>query len=918
MNQVTRSTAIRNFLKAKTHAYLADLYYPGMEVQVLVAPDNGRKIEGEYKGRAWSAWTDNVQTWKSFRMPLNANATPESNDSVMSYDLVAHAEGIGMTGWDWTNKVSRWLGFDFDAVTGHKERHAGRLVDAELQAVEKAAQEIPWVTVLKSTSGKGLHLYVFLTPYPTENHTEHAALARAILGQMSAITGFDFRGKVDVCGGNMWVWHRKMEGTDGLTLIKQGEELTEVPVNWRDHLAVVTGKRRRTLPSFVEKNAEVQDDAERMFEELTGQQTQVKLDNEHHKLIDWLRDNGAVWSWNTDQHMLITHTIWLKEAHDALGLKGPFQTLSTGTERGVDQNVFLYPLRRGAWSCRRYTPGVAEAPTWRQDGAGWTQCYYNREPDLSTSAFSHGAVEDPAGGFMFNHAEDAKKAAFALGADIKVANYALARRTKLKPSKDGRLVVEIAHESTDNPAMMEGWLPKGKTWQRIYNVQTSAPASQELGNYDDMLRHIVTEADDDAGWVWKSDQRWRIEPLTHVKHTIQSELGLKPGEANIVVGSCVAKPWTLVNQPFQPEYTGDRTWNRNAAQLRFAPSQMDLDNLVHPTWSKILNHLGLGLDAAVKDHPWCMANGILTGADYLKIWIASLFQEPTQPLPYLFFYSREQNTGKSIYHEALSLLMTKGCVRADGALINQSGFNGELENAILCVVEEIDLRKHRGTAYNRLKDWVTSIRLPIHKKGQTPYDIPNTAHFVQTANDIEFCPIFPGDTRITMIHVQQIPEERLIPKRNLMSLLEKEASDFLAAVINLEIPVSGDRLNVPVIATEEKLSAEKANQTSLELFLSENAYHIDGVMLEISDFYDRFRDWLDPSQIQEWSKIKVGRSLPSHFPKGRRLTDAHWCYGNMSWQPRREGDSPLERLVSRNDFLMTLSEAQKRAQKGIK
>lgn len=916
MSQVSRSTAIGNFLKARTHSYLAELYTPAMEVQILVAPDGGNKIEGEFKGRAWSAWTDGCQTWKSFRMPLNANSTPESNDSVMSYDLATHAEGIGMTGWNWEKRQSEWLGFDFDSITGHSERHAGRLVDAELLAVEKAAQEIPWVTTLKSTSGKGLHLYVFLRPFHTDNHTEHAALGRSILGMMSAITGFDFNAKVDACGGNMWVWHRKMEGTDGLTLLKQGDELTEIPVNWRDHIAVVSGKRRRTLPSFVEKNAEVQDDAERMFEELTGQQTQMKLDSEHHKLIDWLRDNNAVWSWNTDQHMLITHTIWLKEAHEALGLRGPFQTIATGTERAVDQNCFAYPIRRGGWSVRRYTPGVAEAATWRQDGAGWTQCFYNREPDLSTSAYSHGAVEDPSGGFVFHHAEDAKKAAFALGADVKVATYALARRTKLKEHKDGRLIVEVTHESTDNPNEMHGWFQKGKTWQRIYNVQASSPVGQELANYDDMVRHIVAESGDDCGWVIKSDQAWRAEPLAHVRSGLKSEFGLSPKDSDLVVGSSVFKPWCLVNRPFQPEYTGDRTWNRNAAQFRYYPSQTDIDRLSHPTWSKLLDHVGKGLDYAVRNNPWCISNGVLTGADYLKIWIASLFQEPTQPLPYLFFYSQEQNTGKSSFHEALSLLMTKGVVHADSALISQQGFNGELENAILCVIEEIDLRKHRGTAYNRLKTWVTSIRLPIHKKNGTPYDIPNTSHYVQCANDIEYCPIFPGDTRITMIKVPQIPDSELIPKRQFIALLEKEASDFMAAVTTLEIPASGDRLNLPTISTEDKLTAEKANQTSLELFLDENAYHVDGSMITIADFYDQFRDWLDPSQMQEWSKIKVGRNMPGHFPKGRRITDAHWCYGNISWTPRPPGDSILEALVVRDDKLMPLSDAQRLAQRG--
>jgi hypothetical protein len=63
---------------------------------------------------------------------------------------------------------------------------------------------------------------------------------------MSSITGFDFQSKVDVCGGNMWVWHRKMVGTDGLSLIKEGTELCDIPINWQYHLRVVKKQSHKT------------------------------------------------------------------------------------------------------------------------------------------------------------------------------------------------------------------------------------------------------------------------------------------------------------------------------------------------------------------------------------------------------------------------------------------------------------------------------------------------------------------------------------------------------------------------------------------------------------------------------------------------------------------------------------------------
>ena len=289
MELVTKTEALANFLTASTHPHLAKLYNPGMEVQVNVAQGKGERVEGEFKGRQWHGWSDGITTWKSFRIPYGANTKPNYEDKPLRFDLEIHAEGIGMTGWDWQNLKSRWVAFDFDAIVGHSEKHAQKLDETMLTKVREAATQIPWVTVYKSTSGKGLHLYVFLDlEIKTANHHEHSALARAILGIMSALSGFDFASKVDTCGGNMWVWHRKMKGTDGLEIIKEGTSLNEIPDNWKDHIAVVSKKRRKVRPSFLPPNKEQTEDD--MFEELTGQHQCVPLDDDHRKLIDWLKN----------------------------------------------------------------------------------------------------------------------------------------------------------------------------------------------------------------------------------------------------------------------------------------------------------------------------------------------------------------------------------------------------------------------------------------------------------------------------------------------------------------------------------------------------------------------------------------------------------------------------------------------------
>jgi hypothetical protein len=877
MTNVTKTQAIKNFLINMTRPDLAELYNFNMECQVNVAQDEGERIEGEFKGKRWHGWSDGMTTWKSFRIPWNASTEPEYSDKIIRFDLAKHAEGIGMTGWDWVGKVSHWVAFDFDSIVSHKTG----LTHSQLEETEQQASKVDWITVRKSTSGNGIHFYIFLDPpIQTENHNEHAALARAILGQLAAFTGFDFINKVDICGGNMWVWHRKMKNTDGLKIIKYGNPLTDVPNNWKDHVKVITGRRRKNLPQEIEQQ-DSGNELDRMFSELTGQYVKETLDIDHKKLINFLKDNECMWWWDQDNNMLVTHTFHLKEAFDILNLKGIFTTAATGKERGNDHNCFLYPLRRGGWVVRRFTPGVRETDSWDQDGAGWTRCYFNTEPDLTTTARSHEGIEHPSGGYVFREADNAQKAALKLGVDLKLPNFVMGRPAKMKEHKDGRLIVEVNRESTDNPEKFPGWLEDGKMWKKIFGAQITSPVNSENKSYDDIVRHLVSEQYRDAGWVIKADGRWVEEPLAHIKLALRA-LNISTKDLSAVLGDSIFKRWTLVNKPFQPEYPGDRQWNRDSCQLMFNPSKSD--DLHYPTWMKILTHVGSSLTNDLIKNEWAVNNGITTGADYLKCWIACVFQKPEEHLPYLYLWGPEAS-GKSMFHEALSLLITHtGYQRAENALISQSGFNGELRNAIFCVVEEINLSRKTDVAYKRIKDWVTAIYLPIHVKNMTPFMSTNTTHWIQCSNDPDSCPIFTGDTRIMVFYVDGISENQWENKRNLVTKLKKEAPDFLGELIKLEIPESPDRLGVPIIETMYKEEIQKRNRTPLEIFIDEECYFTPGNIVNFNDFYSRFASTLDASEIGYWTKIKVGKNIPKPYVKGRSGAGGVMCIGNITYE----------------------------------
>ena len=900
--QPTKTQAIATFLKAKTHNDLALLYTHDMEVQVNVARGAGKRVEvGDFRGREWSVWSDDFgNQWKPFRIPINANTEPVFVDTVITFSLEQHAEAIGMTGWDWKNRVSRWVAFDFDAIIGHSDKHGKKLSDTELTKVQEVVAEIPFVTLRKSTSGKGLHLYVFLEPVETANHNEHAALARAVLSMLSGITAFDFASKVDVCGGNMWVWARKMydkdgRQNDGLKLIKAGERLTSIPANWKEHINVITRKARKATPTFPVDASE----ADKLFEELSGQRTQVTLDSEHSNLINWLSNNNCVWWWDHDNHMLVTHTVHLKEAHVALKLRGSFETNATGADRGFDHNCFCYPLRGGSWVVRRYNPGVQEHSSWDQDGQRWTRTYFNRDADLLTLIRLNGGIEQEKNGYHFRDTASLCKVLTELGITADLPNFVMSRTATLKPiDKDNKIVVSILAEGTDNGELLKGWLLEKKLWKRVFRVNLpSSPEVESNENYDDLVRHLVSMNSQDAGWVLKREGFWVEEPLIHIKSAL-NYLGHNGNECSSIVGISVLKAWQLVNKPFQPEYPGNREWNRNAAQFAIAPS-LNLDALTYPTWSKILNHCGKGLDEAIAGNEWCKSVGITKGSEFLLLWIAALFRKPDQPSTYLAFWGN-QDCGKSIFHEMISeILVTSGVVRADTALTSDQAFNGELQSAILCIVEETDLRKDKR-AYNRIKDWVTSPELSIHAKHGTPYMTRNYTHWIQCANEQDNCPIFPGDTRITLIFVDDLKPEDLIPKPELMQMLRKEAPDFLAAILHMELPESQDRLCVPTITTEGKKRAEERNMTSLEQFIHEEVCEVPGHCISATEFFEKFLLWMDESERARWTKQRVGRELPERFPRGRLSNNQLVHYGNMSFDKLAR---PLRPYYSNNLFI---------------
>ncbi len=890
-----KTRAITRFL-SKATSPLAKLYNPEMEVQINVARDDGVRYIGNFEGRQWRGWIspqddpdDPEEVWKNIRIPIGADTpNPSFKDTNMQYSLAAHAEGIGMTGWNWKHQQTFWVGFDFDSIANHK---AGISLD-ELEQVRKLAEGIPWVEVYSSTSGKGMHLYVFLEePFKTDTHNEHASVARAVLSLMSAEAGYNFNAAVDCVGSVLWCWHRRQEGTNGLQLMKKRESelpIKKIPRNWREHLSVIKSKGKKKISVPKEQK------------ELIRSLEETRLEPKHKEVMNWFtRKAKHIWWWDTDNFMMVGHTKDFEQAHLDLDLKGLY---ATDTSESSEYNCFAFPLKGGRWVIRRFSKGVQEHNSWVVDNAGWTKTTLNEVPNFERAMSYYGGNENEKGEFVFstlviegieklNSTQAIARALAAIGIEIIIPSDLQRRDVIVKNLKqENKVSVHIDRGDKDQP--MEGWINNKSTWLKVFPFIPDESAYELDINADHYVRHCVQEGQD-AGWYLKANDRWiphaREEAKLVLKY-IYPDLSTK--EVDQHMAKNLISPWLLVDRPFQEEYPNGRQWNKDGAQFSVEPKRGTYD-----TWVNLFNHVGAGLDPYIKEDPYCKKYGIIDGGDYLFAWVSSLFQKPEEPLPYLFFYGAQKN-GKSTWHEALSLLFKekKGYCLAANALKNTAGFNDELAGSILCIVEEVDLSGRGGkSSYNKIKEWTTAKTLSINTKFKNVYQTKNYTHWCQFANDSGYCISQEGDTRIVFIEVPPLKSE--ISKDIFMGSLWEESAHFLHALLEYELPPRETRLGLPTIETDMKSFINKTNQDSLSRFIDERCFPIKGTLLTMGEFVNTFHLFLRENnmghEIKDWNNIRVGLKFKEveGYVKGRSTQfNNKVCIGNMSFNPEAEAE----------------------------
>jgi len=675
--------------------------------------------------------------------------------------------------------------------------------------------------------------------------------------------GFDLSDKVDCYGAIGWIWSTRAIGNKGFEMLKQATR--DLKADEIDDWTKIPAKRMRHRPRIV---AYDEDGGEITGNNILGLENEVILDKDHKRILKALEAKEFNFNYVAEHNLFHTHTTALAQVHKELSLKGPYITATSGSTLC---NCFIRAMAGGGFGVFRFGQGTLEHQLWDHSGKT-TRCTYNQAmpphkviPKMGGEWISENKC------YEFEHHQDLTKCVDLLGnkRPLKLIDD---RYYQLHINGRG-MVIRCKCEAEETPADCEGWERVKGYYKKILSRLEEVNEDSILHEVDQLVRYIKRKRHP-VSYAKHDPDGWSYAVSSEAKRFLVYKVGAR--NAELYMGTANANPWQQVCDPFMPEDLEGRRWNADSARLA---AQCANKPGPHPSWDMILKHTGQSLDEPLLNNAEMQKYGICTGQDYLRAWIACLIRYPKSPLPYLFFVGPE-NSGKSSVHEALRKCIEEGVVHGGTAMTSASGFNGEFSGKVLATIDETDLSKAEGLS-SKIKFWTNATHIPIHIKGQQPFDAENTMHFMQSGNSVEVCVIPYGDTRMMVFWVPPFPGIE-VPKEVLMERCLEELPNFLYTLGTLQLPPLTERTRLPVISTEIKTEIMQSGEpTSIE-FIKVTYHDVPGYTVKVSEAYDAYKKWCVSENKKPVApndfKLQVGLKYPVYQgPRGRAFS-----IGNIS------------------------------------
>lgn len=795
------SQGIEEFVATKVRDDLKHLYMPGMTGLVLF-PDTRPEATKDTTGLRLDTKTDYTMLTKA---------------------KMGRAIRFGVSGWNYSTKMTHFISVDVDLL-GDKKGNDG-VTQQRMDEIIAQCMALPYIEMRYSTHGKGLLIRAFLQPTHTPSENAHAKLARTLIDKINSDTTLKLNSDpkkpdTDVVGRIAWIWSAK-ENDGSFKLIKANSTFYQPP----------------------EQEIAVEVDTNLSIEQLEEQAFYLSLNDGTQAIIKHIKDKGGIAEYVALQDpeegafaCIRTHTYMLMEAKEALRIPGSYKTVASGSNR-KDINCFCIPSRNGGLKVIRYG-GTGGESDWLIDDKGRAYNYLNDSVPLIEQIRIHGGSPDKDNTYLFPTLRQAAEAMqrFAVGKIEVPVEYADRKTTLvLIDNTTAQMRIEKHQgEKSYNPHFHNGHGYLKHNFQVSLPEESDAILTQdEVLMVSNNIRHVVMFYNKaNSTWESKARDSWIKKGRQDIDAVLCS-IGISKQRVPSVCGHLIRNSLMGVNVPFGEEKLGPHTINITTSKLACKPSKVikSIDN-----WLSFYKHIGSSLTPHIKANPSFQKIGIKDGCDYLMTWLAYSIRKPSLRMPYLFLHG-PQETGKSLFHESMNFLISGAVQRGNYSLTNPQGFNGELMGCTHVVIEELDMSTNK-MAFQRMKEFVTGSEVSIHVKGATPMMIPNYTHWIQCANDVSYCPVEFGDTRVTMIFVDKPPKPRC--KDEMINALKNEAPCFLHKILTLDLPEPMGRLALLPIETEDKTEVMEGRSDNIQQYFSSCLTESDGSYILLSEAFDEY------------------------------------------------------------------------------
>lgn len=217
-----------------------------------------------------------------------------------------------------------------------------------------------------------------------------------------------------------------------------------------------------------------------------------------------------------------------------------------------------------------------------------------------------------------------------------------------------------------------------------------------------------------------------------------------------------------------------------------------------------------------------------TKIDYILNWFAYIIQHPESRNSTALQISTVQGTGKNILSNAICRYLGEDFSLSNGSINNVLGnFNGDLENKLLVVVNEVDTTQKDS---DRLKSVITDSDMMFNHKYGLQYTGKNTASYLFYTNHIDTKTISNGDRRFTYIRSYGLPKPKsfyasICQKGTDSQLLPEIQKQFIAYLKSRDIsnynPCEAEEFDKRIIE-DQKESSRSSVYKVLKIILEHN------------------------------------------------------------------------------------------------